>query len=91
MYSYNFSQDTYGNGIGTGSLTTSQGDNTDANNGAGPTPLIKLDASGATAASTLSYVVGSPAAREPLSYCCTAGVLSSQTFVPYHVPVRKNQ
>jgi hypothetical protein len=87
MYSYNFSQDTYGNGIGTGSLTTSQGDNTDANNGAGPTPLIKLGASAATAASTLSYVVGSPAAREPLSYCCTAGVFSSQTFVPYHVPV----
>jgi hypothetical protein len=87
MYSYNFSQDTYGNGIGTGALTTSQGSNTDPNNGAGPTPLINLDASAATAASVLSYVVGSPAARQPLSYCCTAGVFSSQTYIPYNVPV----
>ena len=87
MYSYNFSQDTYGNGIGTGALTTSQGSNTDPNAGTGPTPLINLDASAATAAATLSYVVGSPAAREPLSYCCTAGVFSSQTYVPYNVPV----
>ncbi|MFY9804540.1 MAG: TonB-dependent receptor [Candidatus Acidiferrales bacterium] len=87
MYSYNFSQDTYGNGIGTGSLTTSTGNTTDAHNGQGPNPLINLDASAATADSVLTYVVGSPAAREPLTYCCTPGVFSNQTYVPYNVPV----
>jgi hypothetical protein len=92
MYSYNFSQDTYGNGIGTGALTTSTGNTTDPNAGTGPTPLINLDASAATANSVLTYVVGSPAAREPLTYCCKAGVFSNETYVPYNVqPGRINE
>jgi hypothetical protein len=92
MYSYNFSQDTYGQGIGAGALTTSTGNTTDPNNGAGPNPLINLDSSAAVANTNLTYVVGSPAAREPLSYCCTPGLFSSQQYVPYHVhPAQINQ
>jgi hypothetical protein len=92
MYSYNFSQDTYGNGIGAGALTTSTGNTTDPNNGAGPNPLINLDSSAAVANANLTYVVGSPAAREPLTYCCTPGQYSSQTYVPYNVhPAQINQ
>jgi hypothetical protein len=92
MYSYNFSQDTYGQGIGAGALTTSTGNTTDPNNGHGPTPLINLDSSAATADTNLTYVVGSPAAREPLSYCCTPGVYSNQQYVPYNVhPAQINQ
>jgi hypothetical protein len=92
MYSYNFSQDTYGNGIGAGALTTSTGNTTDPNQGAGPNPLINLDSSAAVANSNLTYVVGSPAAREPLSYCCTPGVFNNQTYVPYNVhPAQINQ
>jgi hypothetical protein len=40
MYSYNFSQDDYGNGIGFGALGTSSGNASDVNHGTGPNPLI---------------------------------------------------
>jgi Carboxypeptidase regulatory-like domain len=85
MYSYNFSEDTYGQGLGAGSINTSQGSATDPNNGTGPNPLINLNASAATAGPILNYVVGSPAARVPLTYFTTPprGV----TFIPYNVPV----
>ena len=36
MYSYNFSQDDYGNGIGAGSVNTSSGNASDVNAGTGP-------------------------------------------------------
>jgi hypothetical protein len=85
MYSYNFSEDTYGQGLGAGSINTSQGSATDPNNGTGPNPLINLNASAATAGPILNYVVGSPAARQPLTYFTNPprGV----TFIPYNVPV----
>ncbi|MGA8037748.1 MAG: carboxypeptidase-like regulatory domain-containing protein [Candidatus Acidiferrales bacterium] len=94
MYSYNYSQDTYLNGSinGAGALTTSTGTTTDPNSGTGPNPLINLDASAATANSVLTYVVGSPNARNPNSYCCTPGVYSSQTFALYNVrPAQINE
>jgi hypothetical protein len=86
MYSYNFSEDTYGQGLGAGSLGTNTGSATDVNNGAGPTPLINLNASAATAAPILNYVVGSPAAREPLTYINPVSP-SNVTYTPYNVPV----
>lgn len=85
MYSYNFSEDAYGNGLGTGALTTSQGSATDVHAN-GPTPLINLDASAATAAPILNYVVGSPSAREPLSYI-TPNSPQNVVYTPYSVPV----
>jgi len=86
MYSYNFSEDTYGNGLGAGSLGTDKGSATDVNSGAGPTPLINLDASAATAGPILNYVIGSPAARQPLTYI-TPNSPQNVTYVPYNVPV----
>ncbi len=84
MYSYNFSEDTYGNGLGAGSINTSQGNYADPNDGGGP-PALFLSSSAATAAPLLNYVVGSPAARQPLTYFKTPprGV----TYTPYRVPV----
>ena len=86
MYSYNFSQDTYGAGIGFGSLGTSKGSASDPNAGTGPTPLISLSSSAATANSVLNYVAGSPAAKLVSSYLNVAKP-TNQTFVPYNVPV----
>ena len=88
LYSYNFSEDTYGQGLGAGSLGTSHGDVTDINNGTGPNPLISLSASGATAGPILNYVVGSPAARQPLTYITPASP-QGVTFTPYNVPFGK--
>jgi hypothetical protein len=76
---------------GAGATTTSKGSTTDLNAGTGPNPLINLDASAATADSTLTYVVGSPDANQPNQYCCS-GPPSSQTFALYNVkPGRINQ
>ena len=86
MYSYNFSQDTYGAGIGFGSLGTSSGSASDPNAGTGPTPLISLSSSAATANSVLNYVVGSPNAKLVSSYL-NVKTPTNQTFVPYDVPV----
>jgi hypothetical protein len=86
MYSYNFSQDTYGQGIGAGSINTSTGNTTDPNLGTGPNPLISLSAPASVADSVLNYVVGSPNARIPFTYLNLTQP-SSQTFVPYNVPV----
>ena len=87
MYSYNFSEDTYGQGLGAGSTGTSKGDVTDVNSGTGPTPLITLSASAATAGPILNYVVGSPAARQPLTYITAKP--QNVTYTPYNVPVGK--
>jgi len=86
VYSYNFSEDTYGDGLGAGSLGTSSGSATDGLVGAGPTPLIYLSSSAATAASILNYVVGSPAARQPITYVNIAHP-PNVTYIPYNVPV----
>jgi len=88
MYSYNFSEDTYGQGLGAGSIGTSHGDVTDPLNGTGPNPLISLSASAATAGPILQYVVGSPAARQPLTYITPANP-QSVTYTPYNVPVAR--
>ena len=86
MYSYNFSQDTYGNGIGFGALGTSKGNASDPNSGTGPNPLIFLSSSAAAAGPALNYVVGSPNAKNVASYL-NVGKPTNQTFVPYDVPV----
>ncbi|HKB99461.1 MAG TPA: hypothetical protein VKD23_11800, partial [Terriglobales bacterium] len=86
MYSYNFSEDTYGQGLGAGSIGTSKGDVTDVNTGTGPNPLISLSASAATAGPILNYVVGSPKARQPLTYITPANP-QGVTYTPYNVPV----
>lgn len=92
MYSYNFSEDTYGQGLGAGSTGTNQGSASDSNDGSGPTPLIRLSDSDAVAAPILNYVVGSPSAREPLTYINPASANGSLFFIPYNVPVgRINQ
>jgi len=91
MYSYNFSQDVYGAGIGAGSLYTSTGSASDPNQGTGPNPLIYLNSSASVANSVLNYVVGSPNSRTPYTYLNLASP-SNQTYVPYNVPVgRINQ
>ena len=86
MYSYNFSQDDYGAGIGAGSLATNSGSATDPNHGTGPTPLIFLSSPASVANSVLNYVVGSPNSRTPYTYLNLTSP-SNQTYVPYNVPV----
>ncbi|MGA9184798.1 MAG: carboxypeptidase-like regulatory domain-containing protein [Candidatus Acidiferrales bacterium] len=90
MYSYNFSQDDYGNGIGAGALNTNKGTYNDVNSGTSQAPLM-LGSSDAVAEPLLSYVVGSPSSRIPYTYL-NLGQPSGQTYVPYNVPVgRINQ
>jgi hypothetical protein len=84
MYSYNYSQDVYGNGIGFGALTTSGGGGTDPHAGTGPTPLVTLSESAASANPNLNYVVGSPSAKEVSQYLNLA-TPSNQTYIPYDV------
>ena len=88
MYAYNFSEDTYGQGLGAGSVGTNTGNATDVNSGTGPNPLISLSASSATADPILNYVTGSPAARNPLTYVTPAHP-QNVTFTPYFVPVAR--
>jgi hypothetical protein len=88
MYAYNFSEDTYGQGLGAGSVGTNTGNATDVNSGTGPNPLISLSASSATAGPILNYVTGSPAARDPLTYVTPAHP-QNVTFTPYFVPVAR--
>jgi hypothetical protein len=91
MYSYNFSQDVYGAGIGAGSVYTSTGNASDKNQGTGPNPLIFLSSPASVANSVLNYVVGSPQSRVPYTYLNLTSP-SNQTYVPYNVPVgRINQ
>ncbi len=91
MYSYNFSQDVYGAGIGAGSVYTSTGSASDPNQGTGPNPLIYLSSPASVANSVLNYVVGSPQSRVPYTYLNLTSP-SNQTYVPYNVPVgRINQ
>lgn len=85
LYSYNFSQDIYGGGIGFGS--NSSGNAADASNGTAAAPLINLDASAATAAAILPYV---QASRNPASYVITGvGAQFGPTGTPYNVPPGK--
>src|SRR5580658_7833954 len=86
MYSYNFSQDDYGNGIGFGALNTSSGNASDVNQGTGPTPLVTLSSSATAAATVLNYVTGSPNAKNVSQYLNVTSP-SNQTYVPYNVPV----
>jgi hypothetical protein len=87
LYAYNFSQDTYGGGIGLGSNNT--GSASDSSGGTGTTPLIFLSSSAATAAATLPYVQGS---RNPASYITTGlGKQFGPGYVPYDVPPGKIQ
>jgi hypothetical protein len=86
MYSYNFSQDVYGAGMGAGSLYTSSGSASDPFAGTGPNPLIYLSSPASVANSVLNYVVGSPSARIPYTYLNLTSP-SNQTYVPYNVPV----
>ena len=91
MYTYNFSQDVYGNGAGFGALSTSQGNSTDPNSGSGATPLVSLSATAAEAAPVLNYVVGSPNAKNVSQYL-NVTTPSGQTYVPYNVhPGQINQ
>ena len=92
MYSYNFSQDTYGNGIGFGSLGTSSGNASDVNSGTGPNPLITLSASAAAAASVLNYTVGSPNAKNVATYLNLKSPNNGVPYMPYDVdPGRINE
>ena len=86
MYSYNFSEDTYGQGLGAGSIGTNTGSASDSLSGAGPTPLVHLSDPSSVADPILNYVVGSPAARQPLTYINLLQP-SNVTYVPYNVPV----
>ena len=84
IYSYNFSQDVYGNGIGVGGLGTSTGNTSDPLAGAGPNPLVTLSAPASVANPVLNYVVGSPNAKNVSQYL-NVQVPSNQTYVPYDV------
>src|SRR6202034_2120794 len=88
IYSYNFSQDDYGNGLGFGATSTSKGSASDVNQGTGPAPLVTLSESAAAAAPVLNYVVGSPNAKNVTQYVNLTSP-SNQTYVPYNVPVAK--
>jgi Carboxypeptidase regulatory-like domain len=85
MYTYNYSQDVYGNGIGFGATTTSQGNTQDLTPLQHSTPLINLDASAATANGVLGYVVGSPNAKQVSQYLNVVQPNSSINYVPYDV------
>ncbi|HEV7221002.1 MAG TPA: TonB-dependent receptor [Terriglobales bacterium] len=88
MYSYNYSEDTYGNGVGAGALTTSTGNANDLAPLTAVNPLVSLSATAAQAAPVLNYVVGSPNAHNPGTYY-TPGQYHNETFVPYNVPVAR--
>jgi Carboxypeptidase regulatory-like domain len=81
MYSYNFSDDDYGNGLGFGSPTALSGSASDVNAGTGPTPLVTLSESAAAANSVLTYVGASKNVNSYLNIASPSG----QTFVPYNV------
>ena len=87
MYSYNFSDDDYGNGLGLGAPDQLSGSFSDKNGGAGP-PILTLSATAAQANPLLSYVGGT---KVPSAYLNVTSP-SNQTYVPYDVPVgRINQ
>jgi hypothetical protein len=92
MYSYNFSQDTYGNGIGFGALGTSSGNASDPNSGTGPNPLVTLSATAAAAAPVLNYTVGSPNAKNVVTYLNVTNPNNNVPYMPYDVhPGRINE
>jgi hypothetical protein len=84
MYTYNYSQDDYGNGIGFGALSTSSGSASDVYAGTGPNPLIYLSSSSSTASQVLNYVQGSPNAKNVATYF-NATSPANETYVPYDV------
>jgi hypothetical protein len=84
MYSYNFSQDTYGNGIGFGSLGTSTGNASDPS-GSGPNPLVTLSATAAAAAPVLNYVVGTSGfGKNVATYINVGSPSNSVPYMPYN-------
>jgi Carboxypeptidase regulatory-like domain len=87
MYSYNFSDDDYGNGLGLGAPDQFSGSFSDKNGGTG-LPALALSATAAQADPLLSYVGGTKVASAYLNVTSP----SNQTYVPYDVPVgRINQ
>jgi len=85
MYSYNFSQDTYGNGIGFGSLGRSSGNASDVNSGTGPNPLVTLSATAAAAAPVLNYVVGTTGfGKNVATYINQKSPSNSVPYMPYN-------
>jgi Carboxypeptidase regulatory-like domain len=85
MYSYNFSQDTYGNGIGFGSLGRSSGNASDVNSGTGPNPLVTLSATAAAAAPVLNYVVGTSGfGKNVATYINVTSPSNSVPYMPYN-------
>src|SRR5215469_1926475 len=92
IYTYNFSQDTYGNGIGFGSLGTSSGNASDPNSGTGPNPLVALSATAAAAAPVLNYTVGSPSAKNVATYINVSSPNNGVPYMPYDTdPGRINE
>jgi hypothetical protein len=87
MYSYNFSDDDYGNGLGLGAPDQFTGSFSDKSGGSG-LPVLTLSATAAQADPILSYVGGTKVASAYLNVTQPSG----QTYVPYEVPVgRINQ
>jgi hypothetical protein len=87
MYSYNFSDDDYGNGLGLGAPDEFNGSFTDPNGGAGR-PVLTLSAPANVADPLLGYVGGT---KVPSAYL-NVTTYNGETYVPYHVPVgRINQ
>jgi Carboxypeptidase regulatory-like domain len=83
MYSYNFSQDVYGGGSGTGSPKTNSGTATDPNSGTF-LPYLTLDMTAAQAAPLLNYVAGT---KNVSNYVLVdpKGARQGVTEVPYDV------
>jgi Carboxypeptidase regulatory-like domain len=87
MYSYNFSDDDYGNGLGLGAPDQFSGSFSDKSGGTG-LPILTLSDSATVANPLLSYVGGTKVASQYLNVTSP----SNQTYVPYRVPVgRINQ
>lgn len=82
MYSYNFSDDDYGNGLGLGAPDQFSGSFSDKNGGTGA-PILTLSDPASVANPLLSYVGGT---KIPYAYLNVTSP-SNQTYVPYNVPV----
>ncbi|HEY6301927.1 MAG TPA: carboxypeptidase-like regulatory domain-containing protein [Terriglobales bacterium] len=80
MYSYNFSDDDYGNGLGLGAPDQFSGSFSDKSGGTG-LPLLSLSAPASAANPFLSYVGGTKVASQYLNVKSP----SNQTYVPYYV------
>jgi len=82
MYSYNFSDDDYGNGLGLGAPDQFSGSFSDKNGGTSA-PILTLSDPASVANPLLTYVGGT---KVPSAYV-NAISPSNETYVPYNVPV----